>query len=46
MEKKKDEHMAEIGRKGGKVTSWKKILANRAKARYAANVRWGREDKS
>lgn len=39
-EKKKDPHMVEIGRKGGKVTSWAKILSNRSKARYAAQCRW------
>lgn len=43
--KQKDPHMVEIGRKGGKVTSWKKILANRAKAKFAADVRWGRVKK-
>ena len=43
--KRKDEHMAEIGRKGGKVVSWPKILANRAKAKRAADIRWGRVKK-
>jgi hypothetical protein len=40
--KRTSKFFARIGAKGGRKTTWRKILANRKKAKLASYKRWGK----